>query len=187
MPRRKQALRIGTIDCETDPFEPGLIVQPFLWGIYLYDGTYHEFASGDAVADFVSDKQLTLYAHNGGKFDYHFLRNHIESDEPISIIAGRLARCRIGECELRDSLNLFGQTRLADFSKKEIDYRKLRANVRHLHMPEIRDYLKYDCTAPVPRLSRAVKRPPLQSNPYRSTRARLPARASAREKRGPIR
>jgi Vibrio phage DNA polymerase len=145
LPRKKRQLAIGTIDCETDPFEPGLIVQPFIWGIYLWDGTYYEFGTVQEVVNFVADKQLVLYAHNGGKFDYHFLADYIESDEPISVIAGRVARFKIGKCEFRDSLNLFGQTKLADFSKKEIDYRKLRTDVREQHMPEIREYLRYDC------------------------------------------
>ncbi len=142
---RRKAHAIGTIDCETDPFEPGLIVEPFLWGILLADGTYNEFETVEQVADYVADKDITLYAHNGGKFDYHFLADYIESDDPVSVIAGRVARCKIGRCELRDSLNLFGQTRLADFSKKEIDYRKLHRKVRAQHMPEIREYLRYDC------------------------------------------
>jgi hypothetical protein len=145
MPRKRAAPAIGTIDCETDPFEPGITVTPFLWGIYLWDGSYHEFDTVEAVADFIADKELILYAHNGGKFDYHFLRKYIESDDPISIIAGRVARCKIGLCELRDSLNLFGQTKLSDFAKTEIDYRKLKADVRAKHMPEIRTYLKSDC------------------------------------------
>lgn len=145
MGRKSKARAIGTIDCETDPFEPGLIVEPFLWGIYLWDGSYYEFETPEQVAEFVADKDIILYAHNGGKFDYHFLRQYLESDEPISIIAGRVARCRIGKCELRDSLNLFGQTRLADFAKTEIDYRKMRRDVRAQHMPEIRAYLKDDC------------------------------------------
>ena len=146
MPRKKKTYRIGAIDCETDPFEIGVIVQPFLWGVLLDDSTYLEFETVAALVAWLhTQTELVLYAHNGGKFDYHFLRDAIEADTPISVIAGRLARCRIGEVELRDSLNLFGQTRLADFSKEEIDYRKMKADVRHLHMPEIRKYLKSDC------------------------------------------
>lgn len=144
---RKKRKPIGTIDCETDPFEPGVFVQPFLWGIYLESGEYLEFENIDELVTFIRNFEGILYAHNGGKFDYHFLRDYIESDEPISVIAGRVARCKIGLCELRDSLNLFGQTRLADFSKKEIDYKLMRKGVRD--QPEvraqIREYLRYDC------------------------------------------
>lgn len=150
MSRKKKPQRIGTIDCETDPFEPGVVIAPFLWGVMLDTGEYLEF---EAVAELVAwmclpaQDGLILYAHNGGKFDYHFLRDSIEPDEPISVIAGRLARCKIGGVELRDSLNLFGQTRLADFSKKEIDYRKMLASERRKPevWAEIREYLKYDC------------------------------------------
>jgi hypothetical protein len=114
--------------------------------VLLDDATYYEFETVAALIDWLrSQSELVLYAHNGGKFDYHFLREHIESDQPISVIAGRLARCKIGSVEFRDSLNLFGQTRLADFSKEEIDYRLMRKEVRHSHMPEIRKYLKSDC------------------------------------------
>jgi hypothetical protein len=146
---RCKARRIGTIDCETDPFEPGVLVAPFLWGVYLDDGSYYEFReTGELVTWLLSlSFDLILYAHNGGKFDYHFLREYIESDEPISVIAGRLSRCKIGRVELRDSLNLFGQTKLADFSKIKFDYRKMKKGVRERPeiWEEIRTYLKDDC------------------------------------------
>lgn len=137
------------IDAETDPFEPGVFVEPFIWGVMLDDGSYHEFTSTAELVAWLQafEEKIILYAHNGGKFDYHFLRDDIEADSLISVIAGRLARCHIGNVELRDSLNLFGQTRLADFSKEEIDYRKMRRECRHIpeNWSEIRAYLKSDC------------------------------------------
>lgn len=141
--------RIGAVDCETDPFEAGVFVEPFLWGLLLDDGTYLEFEQTQDFVDWChsQEEKITLYAHNGGKFDYHFLRHFIEADSPISVVAGRLARAHIGVVELRDSLNLFGQTRLADFAKDEIDYRKMRANCRREHWEEIRKYLKADCVS----------------------------------------
>lgn len=145
---RRKARPIGTIDCETDPFEPGVLVAPFLWGVYFgATNEYFEFDTVEALVSFIAERDCVLYAHNGGKFDYHFLREYIESDEPISVIAGRLARCKIGRCELRDSLNLFGQTRLADFSKMEMDYRLMKKGVRDIpeNREKIRTYLRYDC------------------------------------------
>lgn len=147
------------IDAETDPFEPGEFVAPFIWGVLLDDGEYREFEQTEKLVEWMCAEAqggLTLYAHNGGKFDYHFLRDAIESDSPISVVAGRLARCKIGGVELRDSLNLFGQTRLADFSKEEIDYLKMRRDVRHLHMSEIRKYLKADCVSLMTLVSRFI-------------------------------
>lgn len=145
---RRKTRPIGTIDCETDPFEPGVLVAPFLWGVYFgATNEYFEFSNIPDLVAFIAERDCILYAHNGGKFDYHFLREYIESDEPISVIAGRLARCKIGRCELRDSLNLFGQTRLADFSKMSMDYRLMKKGVRDIpeNRAKIREYLRYDC------------------------------------------
>jgi len=124
------------------------LVAPFLWGVFFgATNEYFEFESVEDLVAFIAERDCILYAHNGGKFDYHFLREYIESDEPISVIAGRLARCKIGRCELRDSLNLFGQTRLADFSKMSMDYRLMKKGVRDLpeNRAKIREYLRYDC------------------------------------------
>lgn len=135
------------MDAETDPFEPGVYVAPFIWGLLLDTGEYFEFLSTALLVAWchAQTTKIILYAHNGGKFDFHFMRDDLESDSLISVVAGRIARAHIGMVELRDSLNLFGQTKLADFSKEEIDYRKMHASVRHLHMPEIKKYLKSDC------------------------------------------
>lgn len=64
------------------------------------------------------------------------------------VISGRLARFRIGEAEFRDSLNIFPNTRLADFGGKiEIDYDLMEADKRNDPnvFAEIRTYLRQDC------------------------------------------
>lgn len=163
MPRKKKVQRIGVVDAETDPFEPGEFVQPFIWGVLLDDGSYREFDTTEALVSWLvepAQNGLTLYAHNGGKFDYHFFREAIEADSPISVIAGRLARCRVGGVELRDSLNLFGQTRLADFAKEEIDYALMRRGVRDIpaNRELIRKYLKSDCVNLLALVSKFIER-----------------------------
>lgn len=150
-----------TYDTETDPFHNcseatcekchggGRVPQPFLHGLYNgRDQQYDEFESVEAVVAHLAARKAVVYAHNGGKFDYHPLRDHINSDEPVMVINGRLARFRIGECEFRDSLNIFPNTRLADFGvKNEIDYelmeptRRTDPNVR----AQISSYLRQDC------------------------------------------
>lgn len=138
-----------TIDCETDPFKSKRFPQPFIWGAYEGDsGEYAELATAGDVASFFQERKTTVYAHNGGKFDYHYLRDYINADEPLLVINGRLAKFKIGECEFRDSLNLFPNTRLKDFGNKlEIDYRLLEAEARRDPnvMEEIKRYLKQDC------------------------------------------
>lgn len=134
----------GTTDCETDPFLEGRVPQPFLWGVYL-DTQFHQFRKTEDYLAFISELDDTiLYAHNGGKFDYHYLLDAIESDEKITIINGRLARFRIGKCEMRDSLNLIPAP-LSRFEKTKIDYNKFEADVREQHMAEISNYLLDDC------------------------------------------
>jgi hypothetical protein len=126
--------------------------MPFLWGLYCGEGDrYYEFETARQLAQFFIDLDRdeggqTFYAHNGGKFDYHFFKNDINSDEPILIINGRLAKFKIGGHEFRDSLNIFPNTRLKDFGiKSNIDYAKMEQGIRHFHMSEISAYLKQDC------------------------------------------
>lgn len=155
------AREVWTYDSETDPFHNctdlacdkchggGRIPQPFLHGVYNgRNQEYEEFETTEQVVDFFSRRKALVYAHNGGKFDYHYLRDWVNSDEPVMVINGRLARFRMGECEFRDSLNIFPNTRLADFGvKNEIDYglmepeKRVDPNVR----AEISRYLRQDC------------------------------------------
>lgn len=134
-----------TIDAETDPFKVGRVPEPFIWGVY--DGqeeSYEEFDTAAEVAEFLSDWAGVAYAHNGGKFDYHYMRDHINSDDEIMVISGRLARFKIGRCEFRDSMNILVNP-LRAFAKENIEYWKLERDVRHLHMDEIKRYLRSDC------------------------------------------
>lgn len=160
---RKRAT-FWTIDAETDPFHNcqdkdcekchggGRLPLPFLWGVY--EGNKDEYRQFEKVTELMQwfmelerDRGGTLfYAHNGGKFDYHFFRDEINSDENILIINGRLAKFKVGGHEFRDSLNIFPNTRLKDFGiKSDIAYGKMESSIRHLHMPEISAYLKQDC------------------------------------------
>lgn len=162
MARKRQPFL--TIDAETDPFHNcndlecekchggGRLPIPFLWGVYNgATGQYWQFETINELSKFLERLEADeggclFYAHNGGKFDYHFIREEINSDESILVISGRLAKFRIGNHEFRDSLNIFPNTRLKDFGiKSEIEYSKMEASVRHLHMAEIGAYLKQDC------------------------------------------
>ena len=126
--------------------------MPFLWGVYFGESDeYFQFETVQELAQWFIERErthggVTFYAHNGGKFDYHFFRDEINSDENILIINGRLAKFKVGGHEFRDSLNIFPNTRLKDFGiKSEIDYAKMEISVRHLWMGEISAYLKQDC------------------------------------------
>lgn len=134
---------IYTADCETDPFKRDRVPKPFIWGAYNGD-EFEYFETVQEFVDFFKNRRVIVYAHNGGKFDWHFLLNHIDEFEPIMVIGGRLAKFKIGECEFRDSYNILPLP-LAAYKKDEFDYTKLEANVRKKHWPEIMQYLENDC------------------------------------------
>lgn len=163
MARRKRPY--WTLDCETDPFHScvnplctkcqdpgesskGRIPQPFVWGLYGGpDGDeYHQFDTVDEVVSFLENLDHTVYAHNGGRFDYNYLRERANTDEPVSIIAGRLAKFRIGVCEFRDSYNIL-PVPLKTFKKETVDYGifEPEERVKPHNREIICKYLRSDC------------------------------------------
>jgi len=145
------------IDSETDPFLAGRIPEPFVWGIY--DGTVFRHYTHDTIHSLItelSEKKIIVYAHNGGKFDYHFLLPYMEPFDNVKIISGRLAQFYIGKAEFRDSFNILpvalkkievrddtGQT----VKKQEFDYALMEKAERYKpeNWESIIDYLRDDC------------------------------------------
>lgn len=153
----RRTREIWALDSETDPFKKGRVPKAFIWG--AYNGKteqYEEFSTVVEVVRFFETRNAVVYAHNGGKFDYHTpgvvdadahpLREFINSDDPIMIINGRLAKFKIGIAEFRDSMNLFTAP-LRDYEKMQIDYSIMEEAVRHLpqNWEQIRRYLRSDC------------------------------------------
>lgn len=139
----RQKRRLLAVDCETDPATYGRVPKPFLWG--AYDGiSYREFSSTDTFADWLKKQYCTAYAHNGGKFDFMYLLKYVEQAR-AQIIHGRIVKMNFGKAELRDSYASF-PTKLGTLGVKlDIDYDKMEAKHRAVHMPEIQRYLKQDC------------------------------------------
>jgi hypothetical protein len=136
---------IWTCDAETDPFEQGVIPQPFVWGVYT-GSEYHEFPDAETMVNFLRDHKVICYAHNGGKFDYHYMLEHLEPESEVMLINGRLAKFKIGQCEFRDSFNILPVS-LATFQKEKIDYaifKKGERNKPH-NRRAISKYLQSDC------------------------------------------
>lgn len=152
------ARKIAVIDAETDPFKIGRTqIAPFIWG--FYDGEEYRcfentrFKDGTVIhdctkklMDFLRDKNYIIYAHNGGKFDYHFFLEHVEPWQGVKIINSRLASFKIGKCEFRDSYNIL-PVPLSAFAKDAMDYETMEADVRYLpeNYSNIKNYLKGDC------------------------------------------
>lgn len=138
---------IAVIDTETDPFKLGRIPEPFIAGFYTFIGgteLYKEFYTMDALADYMEGWDGYVYAHNGGKFDYHFMLHRIDPFKPLKIINGRLAEFRCGRAICRDSYNIL-PVALSKMQKDDFEYWKMEKDVRADYMDEIREYLYHDC------------------------------------------
>jgi DNA polymerase elongation subunit (family B) len=143
---------IAVMDFETDPFEYGLKIAPFVAGLY-YDtdevkGMYRFFWGSDCVTqlfDYLRDlkRPMIIYAHNGGKFDFRFFINELEN--PIRVIHGRIVKAKAGIHEFRDSFSIIPIALKNANKKTDIDYSKMKAKVRDKHRAEILDYLYDDC------------------------------------------
>lgn len=154
--KKKDKLRIAVIDCETDPFKFGRKPMPFVWG--FYDGeTYLHFWGDNCTEQLLAYLEsrkdpLTIYAHNGGKFDFFFLLEYGVIENPALIIHGRIVKARcLSIHEIRDSfailpvpLKKLGNQKGGE--KKEIDYALMEREVREKNKNEILEYLKPDCT-----------------------------------------
>lgn len=135
---------IWTVDCETDPFKQGRIPKPFIWGIYT-GSEFHQFKTTTAMLDFLTQNNVIAYAHNGGKFDWHFFIDKIPNKTSVMIINGRIAKFKIGKCEFRDSYSILPFA-LKNYKKDEIDYSLLEPENRAKpeNMKLIVEYLKSD-------------------------------------------
>lgn len=144
-PSKYRGRPIWTVDAETDPFRRGRIPEPFVWGVYT-GSEYYQFTDTEEMVLFLAEQNVICYAHNGGKFDWHFITQYIEDFEPLTIIAGRLAKFQIGYCEFRDSYNIIPAP-LSAYQKDEISYDIFEAGEREKpeNWDKITAYLKNDC------------------------------------------
>jgi hypothetical protein len=138
--------KIAVLDLETDPFEHGKFIKPFVAG--FYDGTtFSSFWSHDCVDRLVSmlaetPEPFTIYAHNGGRFDFFYFLEYIERE--LRIVNGRIIQAWLGHHELRDSFAIMPFA-LEQYKKTPIDYDKFKPDVRDQHRDEITSYLRDDC------------------------------------------
>lgn len=151
-PKREARLKnIAVLDMETDEFSNGSsAIEPFTCEIYsdqfdaivIWDDDPKSFAKNVVAAIEALPDEFTIYAHNGGKFDFLFLVHLLRG---VVKFKGRaIMSARIGNHEIRDSLHILPE-RLAAWKKDRFDYRKLNRKVRHRHRAEILQYQHSDC------------------------------------------
>lgn len=147
MPRkRKRKYQVAVLDFETDPFKYGRIPEPFCVEFYTPDNVA-VFWGDDCVEQLIEflseqEEQYLIYAHNGGKFDFHFLHKNI--DNPALIIKNRIVEAKLLDHKIRDSFAILPFP-LRDYDKLEFDYDKMERHCRERYKDEILEYLHYDC------------------------------------------
>lgn len=148
-----------TFDLETDPFERGKYPKAFAGG--FYDGKRVSIFWGSDCCKRVIGAikehalkvgKILVYAHNGGKFDFHFVLLHVlelfdKEEVDVTCIGARIVALKTPLFELRDSYSIIPRPLKAFGDKKEIDINKLKADVRDANRKEIIAYLKQDCVA----------------------------------------
>jgi hypothetical protein len=147
--------RLATIDFETDPFRKGRIPLPFLSG--FYDGDHLlQFWGKNCVAELVEaidalGPRYLIFAHNGGRYDFHMMLPYI--DNPIKIISGRIVRARFGPIGsenrhyLQDSYAIIPAPLHKLGGKMDVDeefYKLFERGVRERHRKKILAYHAQD-------------------------------------------
>jgi hypothetical protein len=139
-------MKIAVLDLETDPFEHGKMIHPFVAG--FYDGErFISIWGPDCVERLVEVLQdepepLTIYTHNGGRFDFFYFLQYISKH--LRIVNSRIIQAWLGPHELRDSFAIMPFP-LESYKKTPIDYQKFTTRNREANRDEIISYLRDDC------------------------------------------
>lgn len=145
-------MKIAIWDCETDPFKFGRVPVPFCWGFKTAE-KYIKYWGDDCIkvfAEMLEDfsnrgEDYLILAHNGGKFDFLFIIEHLSG--AIRIVNGRILEASMFGHKLRDSYGILPIPLKLSGGKKEIDYRLMERDVRENHKDEILEYLEADCNS----------------------------------------
>lgn len=148
---KKQCIAI--LDMETDPFDnkrPNDYIFPFLAVLYsdqfetviIWEENYEIFINRLIASILALPSAFTIYAHNGGKFDFMFLVHKLRGE--VSFKGRGIMRASIGPHELRDSYHIIPE-KLATMAKQKFDYERLRRQSREQWRTEIIAYCISDC------------------------------------------
>lgn len=153
MSTKERFEHIAIFDTESDPFDntqTETVIRPFLGIIYteqhdpiiIWQDDYELFKKELADAFETLTPNYTIYAHNGGKFDFKFMLG--QQRGRIRCKGGAIMEFKFKGHTFRDSLHIL-PVALARYHKEKFDYEKLRREVRGNHRKEIIDYCLSDC------------------------------------------
>lgn len=143
---------IAVLDMETDPFDnkSKMKIEPFLAILYadnfepkiIWDDNSESFVNRVIAAIEALPRHYTIYAHNGGKFDFMFLLMKLRGE--ISFKGRGIMKAAIGNHELRDSFHIIPE-KLAEYRKDDFSYDHLKREHRDKYREEIISYCMADC------------------------------------------
>lgn len=142
---------IGVLDFETDPFDADNQTEIFPFTacflsdfeeIVIWETDFTVFV--EKLLQLLDDlpEAYTIYAHNGGKFDFMFLVHKLRGR--VSFKGRAIMSANLGRHVLRDSAHILPM-KLSDWKKDDFDYAKMKAAVREKHRAEIIEYMVNDC------------------------------------------
>lgn len=150
--KQKRIENIAILDFETDPFDASeeLKIAPFLAVLYgqqfepvvIWEEDEDRFIEKVIAAIEALPEKYTIYAHNGGRFDYLFLIKRLRG--VVSFKGRGIMSATVGNHELRDSFHIIPE-RLANWQKDKFDYSLLKKGTRAGHRKQIIDYCIADC------------------------------------------
>lgn len=161
---QRKLKNIAVLDFETDPFRETdhAEIHPFCCELYsdqfapivLWDEDYETLIEKLLIQLEMLDEPYTIYAHNGGKFDFMFFIHKIRGS--VKFKGRAIMSARVGKHEIRDSLHLLPE-RLASWKKDHFDYSKMHKKNRNKFREEILAYQHSDCVYLFDFISRFVK------------------------------
>lgn len=144
--------QVAVLDMETDPFDNVKkgIVLPYLAVLHsecfdtiiIWEQDHELFIEKVIAAIVALPDSFTIYAHNGGKFDFMFFVHKLRGK--VSFKGRGIMGATIGNHELRDSYHIIPE-RLAAYKKDDFDYSKLTKAERHNYKETIIKYCVNDC------------------------------------------
>jgi hypothetical protein len=144
---------VAILDFETTPFDntrPDTLIEPFCAVLYstqfdpvvIWDNDRVSFCKRVVSAIENLPRKWTIYAHNGGRFDYMFLLSYLRGK--VTFKGRGLMHAQLGNHELRDSYHILPM-RLAAYQKDAFDYANMLPENRELYRAEIVEYCTNDC------------------------------------------
>ena len=144
---------IAILDLETDPFDNQTQVAVFPFLAILYSERFEPVIIWEedwrkliqAVVDRLAElpEDYTIYAHNGGRFDFMFFMHELRG--AVSFKGRAIMQGKIGRHRIRDSFHIIPEALKNANRKDDIDYQLMKRDQRGAHRQQIIDYCLSDC------------------------------------------